>query len=404
MTLPTLENLDWTVEFSIEDFPDEVIRLPVESELLIGRVSPDQTVFNGLDLSAFQASEFGVSRRHALIRWQGSHLVVNDLHSNNGTLLNGTKLQPEIDYRLNDGDSLFIGHLHMKVRVNQDMGPTTIRARRFEFNTQNVPMMGRGQQVMVVEDDSIFSQLYKATLEKVGFKVQTFPEVVSALRALNHSTPALILLDLRLVGVHGLELCRYVRRDTDFPSIPIVVVSGTTSDQSVQQTMEAGADVYMTKPINIKELIRVVNGLIYKSETENPKSGTKQLKATTPIDKPASTSRSNTAILFVEGAREPITLAVETQVTLGRHLTAGTRSQNHVDLDSYGAFDKGVSRVHARIRREQESFWIEDLGSSNGTFVEGQLVPPTEQHSITNGQEVCLGSLRMNVYLLSDKE
>src|SRR4051794_11549601 len=105
MSLTTLEAMDWTVEFTLEDFPEEVIRMPIDSELLIGRVSSDQTVFNGLDLSAYQASEFGVSRRHATIRWQGTNLVVTDLHSNNGTILNGTQLQPEIDYRLNDGDS-----------------------------------------------------------------------------------------------------------------------------------------------------------------------------------------------------------------------------------------------------------------------------------------------------------
>ncbi len=402
MTSSPTSSSDWTLSISFSHTP-ETIRLLIKNELVIGRLEPDQAVFPGLDLAPYRAAELGVSRRHAAIRWQGNHLVVSDLGSDNGTILNGMRLQPDIPYRLADGDTLYLGHLKMTLHLNSDYGMSTIRARRYEFDMTNAPQKAHGQRILVVEDDIQITKLYQRLLEEAGFVVQVCRDVVSAIRVLNQQTPALILLDIRLPGVHGLELCRYVRRDTEIPSIPIVVASALSDDDTIQQAMQAEVDVYLAKPLNIKELVRVVQALVHKHEMDNPAMHTKKLAGTASLDFVVAASRNDTIIFFVEGQREPVGTVVEKEITLGRG-NPGALSRTYVDLGSYGAFEKGVSRLHAKIRRQDKSFVIEDLDSANGTFVNGYSLTHEESLPLHNGDEIRLGDLRMHVYLLAETE
>ncbi len=400
MTAGSPNTADWTLEISFSHSP-ETIRVPVKDELLVGRLEPGQSVFGGLDLTPYQGADLGVSRQHALIRWQGNHLVISDLNSDNGTILNGMRLQPDIPYRLSDGDTLYIGHLKMTIHLNSDYGLSTIRARRAELDMSNIPAKAHGQRIMVVEDDVQITRLYQKLLEDYGFTVHVSRDVVSAIRVLNQQTPALIMLDIRLPGVHGLELCRYVRRDTEIPSIPIVVASALSDDETVQQALQAGVDVYFSKPLNIRELVRVVAALVYQHERDNPAMHTKKLAGTASLDFVAAATRNDTIIIFVDEQREPLGTVIEKEVTLGRG-NPGSSARNYVDLGPYGAFDKGVSRVHARIRRQDKAFLIEDMDSANGTFVNGHSLSTSEVHRLKNGDEVRLGDLRMHIYLLAE--
>jgi CheY-like chemotaxis protein len=399
VSLPPTDT-DWTLEISFENSP-ETARLNVQTELLIGRPSPDQTIFNGFDLTPYRGAELGVSRRHAMIRWEGNHLVIVDLNSDNGTILNGLRLQPEIPYRLSDGDTLYISHLKTKLRLNTYIGQSTIRARKVEFDTLNIPLKGRGQHILVVEDDIFITKLYQRAFEDAGFAVQICRDVVSAIRMLNQHTPELIILDIRLPSIHGFELCRYVRRDTDYPSIPIIVASALSDEETVQQAMAAGGDVYLSKPLNMKELVRIGAALIYKHESENPALHTKKLAGTASLDFIAVAPRGDTIVIFVDGQREPIGAVVEREVTLGRG-SLGAQPRAYLDLGTYGAFDKGVSRTHARIKRVGKAFEIEDLDSANGTFINGHSLVGQESYPLKNGDEIRLGDLRMHIYLLAD--
>jgi len=129
---------------------------------------------------------------------------------------------------------------------------------------------------------------------------------------------------------------------------------------------------------------------------------TKQLRGTASLDYIAAQPRKDTVIIFVEGYRDPIGTVIQPQVTLGRQV--GTNQRSHVDLEPYGAFDKGVSRVHARIRRNGDRFYAEDMESSNGTFVNGTGLNKGESKLIKNGDELRLGELRMHVYMLADTD
>jgi CheY-like chemotaxis protein len=391
---------DWSIELTVETSGD-VIRLSVDDEVVLGRMDPKRTIPHLFDLTPYGAADYGVSRKHAALRWQGPQLYIYDLSSDNGTILNGARLEPNLDYRLKDGDKLYLGHLGLTVRVNTDVGRSSIRAQRIDFDRHIGPMTGRGQRILLVEDDLALTELYKLTLEKAGYTVQICRDVVSAMRALNQHTPALILLDIMLPGVHGLELCRYIRRDVNAPTVPIIVTSALTDADTIKLAIDTGVDVYMTKPINVKELALVTSAVIHKQEVENPTLQTKQLQGTAALDYIAGAPRSDTIIIFVEGHREPIGAVVTPQITMGRQ--GGTNNNRaYIDLESHGAFDKGVSRNHARIKRADSQFVVEDLGSSNGTFVNGHGLKPGEIQPLLNGDEVRLGELRMHIYLLAD--
>src|SRR5262245_56179477 len=118
---PTSITADWSLEIRIAPSADR-IRLLANGDLLLGRVEPGQAALPGLDLTPYQASNLGVSRRHAAIRQLGNQLVLVDLHSDNGTMLNGLRLQPAIPYPLSDGDSLCLGDLELSIHLNGAYG------------------------------------------------------------------------------------------------------------------------------------------------------------------------------------------------------------------------------------------------------------------------------------------
>jgi CheY-like chemotaxis protein len=227
--------------------------------------------------------------------------------------------------------------------------------------------------------------------------------VVSAIRIFNQNPPALVLIDLKLPSVPGFELCRYVRRDTQFPDVPVVIASAASDKETIDQAMEAEVDVYFAKPINMKELVRTVAALVYNAEAAHPTLVTKRLDSTASLQPVSVAPRSDTLILFVEGHHEPLSLTVQTAVILGRQ-TDGSPAFGVLDLEPYGAFEKGVSRTHARVKRQGNTFLVDDLGSANGTFINGHSLPQGEARQISSGDELRLGKLRLRVYFLEEGE
>lgn len=91
-------------------------------------------------------------------------------------------------------------------------------------------------------------------------------------------------------------------------------------------------------------------------------------------------------------------------VTMGNHLTLGRKDPkandaSMVDLEPYGAYAQGVSRRHAEIRRGSDDVLVLiDIGSSNGTFLNGERLQPLERHNITDSDEIRLGELKVIIY------
>lgn len=92
-----------------------ILPLGDRTEFTLGRVSEAQPIMPDIDLTPYQAYANGVSRLHAVLKREGSHVLVMDLGSSNGTYLNGKRLTPNVDQTLSHGDMLALGKLKIQI-------------------------------------------------------------------------------------------------------------------------------------------------------------------------------------------------------------------------------------------------------------------------------------------------
>src|SRR4030043_1038068 len=108
-----------------------------------------------------------------------------------------------------------------------------------------------GKRILVVDDDAKTVELVKLYLNRDGYKVLVAYDGVEALRLARESHPDLIVLDLMLPGLDGLEVCRTLRSETN---VPIIMLTARTTDDDKLTGLGLGADDYVSKPFSPKEL------------------------------------------------------------------------------------------------------------------------------------------------------
>jgi len=116
--------------------------------------------------------------------------------------------------------------------------------------------------ILVGEDDPRIAALVAKNLEAAGFSCVRAPDGDAALREFDRARPALIVLDLVLPGLGGLEVTRHVRRDSD---VPILMLTARSSEGDKVLGFEIGADDYLTKPFSTSELVARVRALLRRS-------------------------------------------------------------------------------------------------------------------------------------------
>jgi two-component system alkaline phosphatase synthesis response regulator PhoP len=110
-------------------------------------------------------------------------------------------------------------------------------------------------KILAVDDEEDILQLLSTSFERVGYTVIPVSTGEDALDALRKERPDLIILDLMLPGVQGLEVCRYIRGNPEYTNIPIVILSAKSSETDRILGFEMGADDYITKPFSVRELV-----------------------------------------------------------------------------------------------------------------------------------------------------
>lgn len=118
------------------------------------------------------------------------------------------------------------------------------------------------QTIMVVDDDPNIAQLVKLYLEKEGFEVSVETRGDEAVAAFQKNPPSLMLLDIMLPGMDGLQVCRAIRQ---ISSIPIIMLSAKDETFDKVLGLELGADDYITKPFEGKELVARVKAVLRRS-------------------------------------------------------------------------------------------------------------------------------------------
>lgn len=262
-TEPLAQGLPWVIEFRVVGTAS-TIQMQLREHMVIGRTDPAHSVFPEIDLSPYEAHLRGVSRQHAEIRTTENRVTLTDLGSTNGTRVNQYTLKPNEPFRLRHGDEIEIGQLQLQVSFavvpthNEEAGDSTQPARPLV----EIPILGTGQHIVVVEDDSDVAAVYRMALEYSGFRVTVLTNATTALGLITSQVPDAMILDLMLPDMNGLDLIRFARKQPSSKRVPVIVVSGATGGYRQSQAMEAGADTFLGKPVGVDELVRAVSSLV----------------------------------------------------------------------------------------------------------------------------------------------
>ena len=116
--------------------------------------------------------------------------------------------------------------------------------------------------MLVVDDDATIAEVVTTYLERAGFSVRSCADGESALKAAADSLPDLVVLDLMLPGIDGLEVCRQLRATSD---VPVVMLTALGEEVDRVLGLEVGADDYLTKPFSPRELVLRVQSVIRRS-------------------------------------------------------------------------------------------------------------------------------------------
>jgi len=116
-----------------------------------------------------------------------------------------------------------------------------------------------GEKILVVDDETYIVELVSFNLEKEGYEVRVAYDGLSALKKAKAELPDLIILDIMLPKMDGLEVCRNVKQDNDCKTIPIIMLTAKGEEFDTILGLETGADDYITKPFSPRELVARVN-------------------------------------------------------------------------------------------------------------------------------------------------
>jgi DNA-binding response OmpR family regulator len=116
--------------------------------------------------------------------------------------------------------------------------------------------------IVVVDDDIDICSLIEDALVSHGYRVVTVPNGLELLTALAGKKPDLILLDVMMPAVSGLDLCRALKRSPEFRDIPVVLMSALESGNDVQLALTNGAAEYLKKPFQLTQLVARVDELV----------------------------------------------------------------------------------------------------------------------------------------------
>lgn len=118
------------------------------------------------------------------------------------------------------------------------------------------------ENILVVDDEKDILELVRYNLAKAGYEVQCAASGEAALDLLERSVPDLILLDLMLPGLDGLDVCRRLKQDERTRSVPVIMLTARGEDADIVAGLELGADDYITKPFSPRVLVARIRAVL----------------------------------------------------------------------------------------------------------------------------------------------
>ena len=118
------------------------------------------------------------------------------------------------------------------------------------------------ETVLIIEDDPDIVELLQYNLEREGYRVLTAEDGEVGLREVQERKPGMILLDLMMPGIDGLEVCRQIKSDPATTHLPLIMLTAKSEEIDIVTGLELGADDYITKPFSPREVISRVRAVL----------------------------------------------------------------------------------------------------------------------------------------------
>jgi DNA-binding response OmpR family regulator len=127
------------------------------------------------------------------------------------------------------------------------------------------------KKIIIVEDQPAIADLLEEMLSIDGYQMIKIHSSTGALSVIRAENPDVVLLDIMMPDVSGLEVLRFMRREPGLQQIPVVIVSAKTLPADIRAGLEAGATVYLTKPVDVYKLRKTVDEVIHATEHPDDK-------------------------------------------------------------------------------------------------------------------------------------
>ena len=130
------------------------------------------------------------------------------------------------------------------------------------------------KQILIIEDEPDIQELLSFNLDNNGYKVYTASNGEKGLEVARKELPDLILLDLMLPGIHGLDVCRIIKSDQETSGISIIMLTALGQEEDIIKGLETGADDYVTKPFSLQVLEARIKSVLRRvpENVENTKT------------------------------------------------------------------------------------------------------------------------------------
>jgi phosphate regulon transcriptional regulator PhoB len=122
------------------------------------------------------------------------------------------------------------------------------------------------RKILIVEDEPDVARLLRYNLEREGFRITTIADGSLTMAEMRRDPADLVILDLMLPGMDGLEICRQLRRHEKYANVPILILTARGDEADRVVGLELGADDYVTKPFSMRELIARVRALLRRQD------------------------------------------------------------------------------------------------------------------------------------------
>lgn len=130
-------------------------------------------------------------------------------------------------------------------------------------------MESERHSVLVVEDEEDIGELIRFNLEQEGYDVTAVADGEHALQVIQNTRPDLVILDLMLPGIPGIEVCKRIRAQAATARMPILMVTAKSAEADRVVGLEMGADDYIVKPFSVRELVARVRAVLRRAEPPN---------------------------------------------------------------------------------------------------------------------------------------